>query len=243
MILLYFLVFSLGKEKEHSIVYTNPSIDLYLREEYLESMKKGQQGNLSTVVYKAFKEEILNGTLKGGEKITEETLAKRFGVSRTPIREAIRRLSDYGLVTIKPRCYAEICAISPKEALDIAKVRIALETLAIDEITPARYEAHMKTIARYAAECQYDMSIGNRAAAFEQDSLFHLAIIEASENEVLHQTYERLDAKIQQLRIAQQEPEPILNEYLNQHNQIMRLLHENRKDECKALIYKHILHS
>lgn len=199
--------------------------------------------NLSSVVYKSLKDEILNGTLKGGEKIAEETLAKKFGVSRTPIREAVRRLGEYGLVTIKPRCYAEVCSISTKEANDIAKVRIALENLAIDEITPDLYEAHMKTIARYAAECQYDMSIGNRAAAFEQDSLFHLSIIDASENEVLHQAYERLDAKIQQLRIAQEEPEPVLNEYLNQHNQIMRLLHENKKDECKALVYKHILHS
>lgn len=206
-------------------------------------MSTEHTGNLSSVVYKSLKDEILNGTLKGGEKIAEETLAKKFGVSRTPIREAVRRLGEYGLVTIKPRCYAEVCSISAKEAIDIAKVRIALETLAIDEITPALYEAHMKTIARYAAECQYDMSIGDRAAAFEQDSLFHLAIIDASENEVLHQAYERLDAKIQQLRIAQEEPEPVLNEYLNQHNQIMRLLHENKKDACKALVYKHILHS
>jgi DNA-binding GntR family transcriptional regulator len=49
------------------------------------------------------KDQILSGQLKGGMKIPEESLAEQFGVSRTPIREAIRRLAEYGLVTIKPR--------------------------------------------------------------------------------------------------------------------------------------------
>ena len=59
---------------------------------------KGKGQNLSDEIYNLLKAQILNGKLAGGEKIPEESLAKQFGVSRTPIREAVRRLGEYGLV-------------------------------------------------------------------------------------------------------------------------------------------------
>ena len=204
-------------------------------------MPKTKQ-NLSDEVYSLLKKEILNGKLKGGEKIPEEALAKTFGVSRTPIREAVRRLGEYGLVTIKPRCWAEVSGISAKEATDIAVLRIDLEQLAVDCITPESYSLNIKTIARYVAECQYAMSVGDRASAFEQDSLFHLAVIYASGNQALYSTYQRLDAKIQQLRIQQNLDEETLSQYMNQHGQIMQLLKTGKKQECKDLIYEHVMH-
>ena len=204
-------------------------------------MPKTKQ-NLSDEVYSLLKKEILNGKLKGGEKIPEEALAKTFGVSRTPIREAVRRLGEYGLVTIKPRCWAEVSGISAKEATDIAVLRIDLEQLAVDCITPESYSLNIKTIARYVAECQYAMSVGDRASAFEQDSLFHLAVIYASGNHALYSTYQRLDAKIQQLRIQQNLDEETLSQYMNQHGQIMQLLKTGKKQECKDLIYEHVMH-
>ena len=169
-------------------------------------------------MYTLLKEQILNGKLKGGERIPEETLAAQYGVSRTPIREAIRRLSEYGLVEIKPRSYAEVCAITPKEATDIAEVRVALEQLAIDTIDQLTYKEHIQDIARHAADCQYAMNIGDRAKVFEEDSLFHLALARASNNKELAQICERLDAKVQQLRIAQNLPEDKLAEYIGQHD-------------------------
>ena len=200
------------------------------------------QNSLSDQVYQLVKDQILSGKLKGGEKISEEALAAEFKVSRTPIREAIRRLNEYGLVEIKPRCYAEVCTIGTKEAEDVANVRIALENLAIDSITPALYGQYVPQIARYSAECQYALNTGNRAVAFEQDSLFHLELVKASGNIVLFNTYQRLDAKIQQLRINQNLPEEELSVFINQHAQIMQLLKEGKKAECKDLIYDHIMH-
>jgi DNA-binding GntR family transcriptional regulator len=200
------------------------------------------QQSLADQVYTLLKEQILNGKLKGGERIPEETLAAQYGVSRTPIREAIRRLSEYGLVEIKPRSYAEVCAITPKEATDIAEVRVALEQLAIDTIDQLTYKEHIQDIARHAADCQYAMNIGDRAKVFEEDSLFHLALARASNNKELAQICERLDAKVQQLRIAQNLPENKLAEYIGQHVKIMQLLKENNKEECKALLYEHITH-
>jgi len=205
-------------------------------------MKKCIQSSLSDQVYTMLKEQILNGQLKGGMKIPEESLAEQFGVSRTPIREAIRRLAEYGLVSIKARSHAMVSIITDKEALDIARVRITLEQLAVDSIDEAGYQSHVKELSRYAADCQYAMGIGDRATVFQQDSLFHLTLIKASHNTALVSLYERLDAKIQQLRIAQNLPEEELSHYLGQHVQMMNLLKSGEKERCKALIAEHISH-
>lgn len=199
--------------------------------------------NLSEQIYKLLKNKILDGKLKGGEKIPEEALAKEFGVSRTPIREAVRRLGEYGLVQIKPRCYAEVAAVSDKKAADTARVRICLECLAIDLITQDSLEANIKDLARHAAECQYALDVGDRAESFLQDSQFHLALVRASGNITLYNVYERLETKIQQLRINQDLQAMALTGYILQHGQIMQLLREGKKHECKILIYKHIMHA
>lgn len=206
------------------------------------SMPKCIQNSLSDQVYTMLKDQILSGQLKGGMKIPEESLAEQFGVSRTPIREAIRRLAEYGLVTIKPRSHAVVSIISPQEADDIAKVRVSLEQLAIDSIDEDSYAEHVKELSRYAADCQYAMGIGDRATVFEQDSLFHLALIKASRNSALISICERLDAKIQQLRIAQNLPEDELSYYLGQHAQMMSLLKNGEKEACKHMLYEHITH-
>ncbi|HZJ88354.1 MAG TPA: GntR family transcriptional regulator [Sphaerochaeta sp.] len=205
-------------------------------------MKKPIQYNLSDQVYAMLKEQILNGELQGGMKIPEETLAEEIGVSRTPIREAIRRLAEYGLVSIKPRCHALVNGITEEEVLDIARVRIALEQMAVDAIDEKSYQEHMQELSRYAADCQYAMGIGDRATVFQQDSLFHLTLVKASKNTALIFLYERLDAKIQQVRIAQNLPEEDLTYCLNQHAQMMSHLKNGEKEACKQLIYDHISH-
>lgn len=204
---------------------------------------KTKSENLSDTIYNLLKAQILDGKLKGGEKIPEETLAKQFGVSRTPIREAVRRLSEFGLVTIKPRCYAEVTAITEKEASDIAYVRIRLECLAVDLITPQSLDKNIRTLARCAAECQFALDVGDRALSFEQDSMFHSELVKTSENSALFNLYEHLGAKIQQLRITQNLYGIALKDYTIQHEQIMTLLREGKKKECKVLLYQHIMHT
>jgi len=201
-----------------------------------------QRSSLSDQVYKILKEQILSGKLKDGMKVVEEALAEEFEVSRTPIREAIRRLAEYGLITIKPRSHAIVTGITPTEADDIATVRITLEQLAINSIDSTSYVKYIEKIARHAADCQYALDIGDRARVFEEDSLFHMALVEASGNKALIFIYERLDAKIQMLRINQNLPEDELGHYIGQHIQIMNLLKKGDKKNCNALLHDHIKH-
>ncbi len=117
-----------------------------------------------------------SGELRGGMFIPEEQLAQQFGVSRTPIREAIRRLAEYGLVVLKPRSHAQVYQINDKEARDIARVRVVLERLAVESMTPQSINERIDQLARLAADCQYYLGIGNRAALFE-NTAFHLELV------------------------------------------------------------------
>ena len=84
---------------------------------------------LRDVVFNTLRKAILTGELKPGERLMEIHLANRLGVSRTPIREAIRKLELEGLVTMIPRRGAEVAQITEKSMKDVLEVRRALDAL------------------------------------------------------------------------------------------------------------------
>jgi GntR family transcriptional regulator, rspAB operon transcriptional repressor len=200
------------------------------------------QNSLADKVYDLLKDQILSGELTGGMFIPEEQLAQQFGVSRTPIREAIRRLAEYGLVVLKPRSHAQVYQINDKEARDIARVRVVLERLAVESMTPESINGSIDQLARLAADCQYYLGIGNRAALFEKDSLFHLELVRCANNSTLYNLFERLDAQVQLLRVAQNLPDDELGQIINQHGQLLQYLRNGDIAASKALLYKHIVH-
>ena len=100
---------------------------------------------LRDVVFKTLREAILKGNLAPGERLMEIQLANQLGVSRTPIREAIRKLELEGLVIMIPRRGAEVARITEKDLKDVLEVRTSLEELAIslacERISDASVEA------------------------------------------------------------------------------------------------------
>lgn len=99
---------------------------------------------LRDVVFKTLRQAILRGELKPGERLMEIQLANKLGVSRTPIREAIRKLELEGLVLMIPRKGAEVAEIKEKGLRDVLEVRRALEELSVqlacDRITAEQLE-------------------------------------------------------------------------------------------------------
>ena len=87
---------------------------------------------LRDVVFNTLRQAILTGELKPGERLMEIHLANKLGVSRTPIREAIRKLELEGLVTMIPRRGAEVAQITEKSLKDVLEVRRALDVLSVE---------------------------------------------------------------------------------------------------------------
>ena len=103
---------------------------------------------LRDVVFNTLRQAILRGELKPGERLMEIQLAQRLGVSRTPVREAIRKLELEGLVLMIPRKGAEVAEITIKDLEDVLQVRAALEELAVRDACEKITEEQLKELRR-----------------------------------------------------------------------------------------------
>lgn len=205
-------------------------------------MAKIKQLSLSDLVYNQIKQQILNGELKAGDRIAEEDLASNYGVSRTPIREALKKLSEYGLITIIPRSHAIVNSISIKEAQDIAKIRVTLEQFAIENFATDSFDNKIKKLEKYDSECIEALKNNDKAKLFESDSLFHSSLIEATDNSVLIDLFHRLDSKVQILRLEQGASVNELSSYIKQHKDIINYIKNNDLLQAKNMLKNHIIH-
>lgn len=198
--------------------------------------------SLSDQVYKHIKRMILSGELKGGERVPEAALSELFGVSRTPLREALKRLSDYGLVFLKPRSYAEVVEISDTEARQIAQVRLHLEKLAAQCFSEHAEEEDYRALKQIAEECEHLTETGDLAGSYEYDSRWHLELAKRSGNKYLYEILEKLDARIQLLRLNQKlEAEP-LQHYTKQHTVLIEAIRNRDTKIVNSMLTSHIMH-
>ena len=197
--------------------------------------------SLSDQVYYYIKRMILSGEIRGGERIPEEKVAQQFGVSRTPIREALSRLEEYGLIQIKPRSYAEVVALSPQEAGQLAIIRSQLETLAVGLLTDCGADEDFRDLDLLVRECNALIAEGDIATAFEKDSLLHLEIARRTGNRHLYEICEKLDAKVQLLRLVLRIPLKKLKLYIKHHGAIIDAMKRRDKESAVSLMRHHIM--
>ncbi|WP_374449062.1 GntR family transcriptional regulator [Stella sp.] len=118
-------------------------------------MDDGATGSSPHRVYAELRDRILDGTLPGGQPLRQEELAARHGVSRSPVREALRQLAADGLVTYEPHRGAVVSSVSLADALEMLEIRIALECralrLAIPEMTDPDLAGIAAVLDAYAA--------------------------------------------------------------------------------------------
>jgi len=197
---------------------------------------------LSGQVYIYIKKMILSGEFGAGHKIHEEKVGQLFGVSRTPIREALKKLSEYGLVILKPRSIAVVASLTKEEAIQLAHIRARLETLSTILLAEVGTNKDFDHLERIAEECNALIAEGDVAAAFEKDSMFHLEIAGRTKNTHLFEIIEKLDAKIQLSRLVIKLPIDRLEKSINQHNAIVGALRSRDRDLSELLMQHHIMH-
>ena len=164
---------------------------------------------LRDVVFNTLRRSILTGELKPGERLMEIHLADKLGVSRTPIREAIRKLELEGLVTMIPRRGAEVAQITEKHLRDVLEVRRALDALAVElaceRITAEELESLKEACANFAKETKQ----GNANRLARADVAFHDIILNASGNERLVQMISKLSQQMYRYRLEYVKDETI----------------------------------
>ncbi|TBH17482.1 GntR family transcriptional regulator [Thermus thermamylovorans] len=152
-------------------------------------------------VYRHLKDLLLSGRFAPGERLSEPLLAQELGVSRTPVREALMRLAEEGLVELVPGKGARVRAFSPEEVEEVYGVRALLEGEAAREAaqraTPwelTELEAYLKAIDEVAAE--------DYPEQMRRDLEFHRALVRLSGNKTLFRLYEDLLSSLALVRSA-----------------------------------------
>lgn len=173
---------------------------------------------LRDVVFNTLRQAILTGELKPGERLMEIHLANKLGVSRTPIREAIRKLELEGLVTMIPRRGAEVAQITEKSMNDVLEVRRAMDALCVelacDRITPEELEQLKEACDAFEAAVK-TRDVKKIAQA---DVALHDIIVRATGNQRLIQLVNNLSEQMYRYRF----------EYIKDSSQHERLVEEHR---------------
>lgn len=179
---------------------------------------------LRDVVFNALRQAILYGKLQPGERLMEITLANQLGVSRTPVREAIRKLENEGLVLMIPRKGAQVAPITEKDLNDVLEVRLGLEELAMicacERVTQEQLEEIRVAQEKFEATLQ-DSELPHLAKADED---FHELIYQVTGNRRLMQIIHNLREQMYRYRV----------EYLKDAN-VGRTLNEEHKELYHAL--------
>lgn len=156
---------------------------------------------LREVVFKTLRNAIIQGVFEPGERLMEVTLANKLGVSRTPVREAIRMLELEGLVVMIPRKGAEVAKITAKDLSDALEIRMALEELAV-ELACERIDAEGKEKLKDAC-IKFRQSINSKLvpAIVDSDEYFHDVIFEATKNSRLVSLAHSLREQVYRYRV------------------------------------------
>ena len=136
-------------------------------------------------VYSHIRELILHNELKPGQKISEEEIASMLHTSRTPVREALQRLSGDGLVTIFPRRHAEVTKFSEEMIHHIGYVRLTLDVMSAQLAIHYGSDADFQKLHKLADLCEDAFSAGDIYSAIISDRNFHLGITAITGNDIL----------------------------------------------------------
>ena len=195
---------------------------------------------LRDVVFNTLREAILRGELKPGERLMEIQLANKLGVSRTPIREAIRKLELEGLVLMIPRKGAEVAQITEKSLRDVLEVRRALENLAVQlaclRMSPQTI-ADLKAAARAFEEILGGEDV---TAVAEADVAFHDVIYMATDNQRLISLLNNLREQMYRYRVEYLKRKECHKQLLWEHQEIIRAIEAGEIDVATKITEQHI---
>ena len=195
---------------------------------------------LRDVVFNTLRQAILKGELKPGERLMEIALAERLGVSRTPIREAMRKLEQEGLVVMIPRRGAQVANITEKDLNDVLEVRIALENVAIEKACARMTEEEMRRLWLAAKEFEHTIAEGNLVKLAEADVAFHEVIYQASDNKRLIQVLNNMREQIYRYRVEYLKREEAHPQLIAEHAAIIEYISKGEKKAATDVMCKHI---
>lgn len=196
---------------------------------------------LRDVVFNTLREAILKGDLKPGERLMELQLAAQLGVSRTPIREAIRMLEQEGLAVTVPRKGAEVAKMTLKGMEDVLEIREALDILACQLACERITEEQLVLLKEKKKAFEKSLKTGNVKEIAETDVAFHDVIYDATGNPKLVNMLNNLREQIYRYRVEYLKREENYPKLIKEHNEIYTSLANRSKKDATDSIREHVI--
>lgn len=195
---------------------------------------------LRDVVFITLRRAILTGQLKPGERLLEVHLANKLGVSRTPIREAIRKLELEGLVIMIPRRGAEVARITEKSLKDVLEVRRALDALSVELACDRITEEDMKRLLQACQDFEKAAKGKDASVIAKADVALHDIIVEATGNQRLAQLVNNLSEQMYRYRFVYIKEESKHDMLVAEHREIYESIASRDKERAARAAKLHI---
>lgn len=196
---------------------------------------------LRDVVFNTLREAILKGDLKPGERLMELQLAAKLGVSRTPIREAIRMLEQEGLAVTVPRKGAEVAKMTEKDMEDVLQVRDALDELAVRIACEKITDEGLSDLVTAHERFEKSLNCGDIKQIAQADVDFHDCIYRATQNQKLITLLNNLREQMYRYRVEYLKDKDHYPLLIEEHNQIVEGIRNRDKEHVSEAMRKHVM--
>ena len=200
-------------------------------------------GSLEEQVYERLEDEILSGELPKGRIVTECELSSRLGVSRTPVRGALRRLAEEGLVEITTNRRITVVGVGTDDLVDTYNVRMRLEGLSSRLAAERMSDEEKKKLADFVELSEYYISKKDTEHLGTLDTEFHSMIYRASGNRMLCRILSELHRNIARYRRISLSTPGRLESSVAEHREILNAILSGDSELADSLTSKHIEHA
>lgn len=204
------------------------------------NMKINEYLPLRDIVFQTLRKAILSGELEPGERLMEIQLGEKLGVSRTPIREAIRKLELEGLVVMVPRKGAQVAQFTEKDIQDVLEVREALESLAAKIACKRMDDRSFLKLQLAITEYDYAARDKDIETMIEKDVEFHETIFNATQNDKLIQLFNNLKEQVHRYRVAYLKNTGESELVHSEHLELLEALKKRDEVLAQSIASKHI---
>lgn len=196
--------------------------------------------SLEESVYYRLEEEIINGALKVGEVLTETTLSKRLGVSRTPLRAALHRLSEEGLIRSVPNKGAVVLGVSTDDLISIYLIRMRLEGLAARGAAGGIGDGDLSRLRESCELSEFYLSKRDTERLKELDTEFHSIIYSLSGSRYLTRILSELHRNIRSYRKLSITVPERLEQSVKEHRDMLTAIENKDASLAESLAEKHV---
>jgi DNA-binding GntR family transcriptional regulator len=177
--------------------------------------------------YEKLKHWIIDGTLRPGEALRDQQIAGSLGVSRTPVREALRRLEDEGFVETALNRWTRVAPLDLKKAIETYGVIKALEVVALDAAQLTAED--LEKMKRANDDMRRALRLKQAASALEADEAFHNVWLARAQNDELYVLVQQLKTRLRRVELAYWKRAPRTGQSVGEHEELLKALQKGSK--------------